>query len=88
MQRPPPSKARHLPPAFLSDKATLTLGSTRDESGERVILVSWHESAANDPGSVEWTGQMELTEEDIRRLRDFCTDWLELVPPPEPREAA
>ena len=84
MQRPP-VKARMVPPAFLSDKATLTLSSTRDDRGERVLLLSWHEGAAND-GS--WTGQMELTELDAARLRDFLDCWLLLVPPPEPREAA
>lgn len=79
-----PVKARHIPPAFLSDKATLTLSSTRDEAGERVLLLSWHEGAANDIRS----SQMELSELDVTRLRDFCSAWLDLVPPPEPREAA
>lgn len=88
MQRPSVSKARHVPPAFLSDKATLVLASTRDGDGERVVLLSWHQGAANDPAEIEWTGQMELSEEDIRTLRDFCDAWLALVPPPEPREAA
>lgn len=89
MQRPP-VKVRCVPPAFMSDKATLVFSSTRDESGERVLLVSWHQDAANDaaPNEAAWTGQMELTTLDAERLRDFIDSWLALVPPPEPREAA
>lgn len=75
-----------MPPAFMSDKATLTVSSTRDESGERVLLLTWHQDAAND--ATEWTGQMELTTLDAERMRDFIDSWLALVPPPEPREAA
>jgi hypothetical protein len=86
MQRPPPSKARGVPPAFLSDSSTLVLSATRDTDGERVVLLSWHQVA--DARGNYWRGQMELTEEDVRKLRDFCSDWLDLVPPPEPREAA
>lgn len=86
MQRPP-VKVRCVPPAFMSDKATLVFSSTRDESGERVLLVSWHQDAPDNDGA-EWTGQMELTELDAERLRDFVDAWLALVPPPEPREAA
>jgi len=85
MQSPPVAKSRCVAPAFLSDKATLTFSSTRDESGERVLLVSWHEDAGNDNA---WTGQMMLTELDASRLREFIEAWLALVPPPEPREAA
>ena len=84
MQRPP-VRARGLPPAFMSDKATLVLSSTRDSGGERVVLVSWHQ----DEGLFDWHGQMQLTHLDIERLRDFCDAWLAMVPPePEPREAA
>ena len=86
MQRPPVTKIRRVPPAFLSEKATLTFSSTRDESGERVVLLSWHEAAANDGGA--YSGQMELSTLDVERLRDFCAAWLALVPPPEPKEAA
>lgn len=88
MQRPP-VKARGLPPAFASDKATLTLSSTRDSSGERVVLVSWHEGEV-DTGADDVTrsSQMLLTSLDVERLRDFCDAWLALVPPTEPREAA
>jgi hypothetical protein len=39
-------------PAFMSDKATLVFSSTRDESGERVLLLTWHQDADND---VDWT---------------------------------
>jgi hypothetical protein len=88
MEGPAVTRARGLPPAFLSDKALVTFAATRDADGERVVLMSWHESAANDPGVVEHTGQMSLTETDIGRLRDFCDAWLRLVPPTEPREAA
>ncbi len=92
MQSPPVppgpdvTKMRAVPPAFLSDKATLTFSSTRDSAGERVLLVSWHQDV--DTRGNGWTGQMELTELDVERLRDFCAAWLALVPPPEPREAA
>lgn len=88
MEGPSVSRARGLPPAFLSDKAAVTFASTRDADGERVVLMTWHESAANDPGVVEHSGSIELTETDVGRLRDFCDAWLRLVPPPEPREAA
>lgn len=75
MSRPhPPAKVRRLPPAFLSDKATLTISSTRDESGERVLLLSWHQDERE-------PGQMQLTDLDVARLRDFCSAWLDLVPP-------
>lgn len=84
MQRPPVN-VRPVPPAFLSDKATLTFSSHRDESGERVLLLSWHQDAGNDNA---WTGQMQLTEFDATRLREFIEAWLAMVPPPEPREAA
>ena len=61
----------------MSDKATLTFSSTRDESGERVLLVSWHQDA---PGNdSDWTGQMQLTELDASRLRDFIGAWLGLI---------
>jgi hypothetical protein len=83
MQRPP-VKHRGLPPAFMSDKATLTFSSTRDSDGERVVLVSWHE----DDGLFSQTSQMQLSALDVERLRDFCDAWLALVPPTEPREAA
>lgn len=86
MQRPPVSKARGLPPAFMSEKATVTFASTRDADAERVVLMTWHQDAENDREG--WRGQMELSDEDIRRLRDFCDAWLGLVLPPEPREAA
>lgn len=69
----------------MSDKATLTISSTRDEHGERVLLLTWHQDAGNDNA---WTGQMQLTELDGSRLREFLDAWLALVPPPEPREAA
>jgi hypothetical protein len=69
----------------LSADAALTVSATRDEHGERVLLLSWHQSAAND---IEWSSQIELTELDVTRLRDFLDAWLALVPPPLPREAA
>ncbi len=83
MQRPP-VKGGTLAPVFLSDKATLTFSSTRDSAGERVLLVSWHQGERD----IDWTGQMELTELDVERLRDFFAAWLAMVPLPEPREAA
>lgn len=88
MKQPSVSRARGLPPAFLSDKAVVTFAATRDSAGERVVLMTWHESVANDPGAIERPGQMELSEEDAARLRDFLDHWLGLVPPTEPREAA
>lgn len=75
-------------PVFLSDKATLVLSATRDESGERVVLVSWHQGEPSNDGSVHFSGQIELTELDAERARDFLDAWLAMVPPPEPREAA
>jgi hypothetical protein len=76
--RPPIQRATPRAPVFLSDKATLTLSATRDESGERVVLVTWHQGE-----EIDWTEQMELTTVDVARLRDFCSAWLELVPDPE-----
>lgn len=83
-----------VPPAFMSDKATLVFSSTRDETGERVLLVSWHQgepgndSVSDCESGPSWTGQMQLTELDVERARDFFDAWLAMVPPPEPREAA
>lgn len=74
-------------PVFLSDKATLVLSATRDEHGERVVLVSWHQGEPSNDG-VSYSGQIELTELDAERARDFLDAWLAMVPPPEPREAA
>lgn len=74
---------------FLSDKATLVLSATRDEHGERVVLVTWHQGEpSNGNGDVHFSGQIELTELDAERARDFLDAWLAMVPPPEPREAA
>jgi hypothetical protein len=63
-------------PVFLSHKATLTFASGRDESAARVVVVTWHQGE-----EIDWTEQIELTELDVERLRDFCSAWLELVPP-------
>jgi hypothetical protein len=63
-------------PVFLSDKATLTFSSMRDEHGERVVLVTWHQGE-----EIDWTEQIELSELDVARLRDFCSAWLGLVAP-------
>lgn len=86
--RPGLSRATPHAPAFLSPDAALTVSATRDESGERVLLLSWHQSAANDGAGIDWSGQLELTELDATRLRDFLDAWLAFVPPPLPREAA
>lgn len=86
MQSPPVAKVRPVPPAFMSDKATLTFSSTRDSHGERVLLLTWHQVVDTRGNYV--TGQMQLTELDGSRLREFLDAWLALVPPPEPREAA
>ena len=74
--RPPVHRATVRAPVFLSDKATLTFSSIRDSAGERVLLVTWHQGE-----EIDWTEQMELTTEDVARLRDFCSAWLGLVEP-------
>lgn len=74
--RPSISRATVRAPVFLSDKATLTFSSVRDESGERVLLVSWHQGE-----EIDWTEQMELSTTDVERLRDFCNVWLVLGDP-------
>jgi hypothetical protein len=90
--RPALSRATPHAPAFLSADAALTVSATRDAGGERVVLLSWHQGAVTriigNDNAVQWSGQMELTELDATRLRDFLDAWLALVPPPEPREAA
>lgn len=74
--RPTIQRATVRAPVFLSEKATLTFASGRDIAGARVIVVTWHQGE-----EIDWTEQIELTELDIARLREFCAAWLGLVEP-------
>lgn len=74
--RPSVHRATLRAPVFLSDKATITLAPGRDRDGERVVVVTWHQGE-----EIDWTEQIELTELDVTRLRDFCSAWLALEDP-------
>lgn len=76
--RPTVHRATLRAPVFLSDKATVTIAPGRDERGERVVVVTWHQGE-----EIDWTEQIELTELDVERLRDFCSAWLALGSDPE-----